>query len=45
MEDITPFVIEQRRLAAFPERLLLPAERVYPVSDAAVARRIGLTAG
>ena len=42
IEDVTPFVAEQRANAkrARCEHLITPSERVYPVSDPEVARRI-----
>ncbi len=42
LQDITPYVHEQARFARQPDLLLLPAERLYPVADAALARRLGL---
>jgi hypothetical protein len=43
IEDISNFVAEQRDNVGKPERLLTPRERVYPVEDADVARRLGLS--
>ncbi|QDV35716.1 DUF4291 domain-containing protein [Tautonia plasticadhaerens] len=44
IEDITGFVREQRAHAASPfERLVTPREGVYPVEDAEVARKLGLS--
>ncbi|WP_295820234.1 DUF4291 domain-containing protein [uncultured Deinococcus sp.] len=42
VEDITPFVTEQRQHIYHPEHLLMPAEQVYAVNDPDVIRRIGL---
>lgn len=43
VEDITPFVRAQRPHASAPFReLRVPEERVYPVSDPATARSLGL---
>ena len=44
IEDVTPFVASQRssvRTGAL-EQLLMPRERVYPVSDPETARRVGV---
>ena len=45
VEDITDFVREQRaHAAAVPyERLVIPREEVYPVADADVATKLGLS--
>ena len=45
IEDISAFVREQRQhaLAEDYARLATPRERVYPVGDAAVAARLGVT--
>jgi hypothetical protein len=46
IEDVSAFVAEQRPHAqpdAF-DRLILPREEVYPVTDPAVARRLGIGA-
>ena len=40
VEDISAFVAEQREHRG--ARLVTPRERVYPVTDAAVAQRLGL---
>lgn len=43
IEDITPFVQEQReQLKRGTSQLLTPREQVYPVTDSAVATRIGV---
>jgi hypothetical protein len=42
VEDITALVHEQARFRRDPDFLLTPAERIYPVKDPAVARRLGL---
>lgn len=44
IEDISPFVSEQRAQAAAPgwPQLVTPREEVYPISDLKVARRLGL---
>ncbi|HEY8375030.1 MAG TPA: DUF4291 family protein, partial [Nannocystis sp.] len=42
IEDISDFVAEQRDALTRREPLLTPREDVYPVSDAAVAARLGL---
>ena len=41
IEDITPFVAEQRAIKSDRSRLLVPAERPYPLSDA-LAKRLGM---
>ncbi len=44
IEDISEFVNEQRTNAIKPfERLITPSEEVYPVHDAGVAERLGIT--
>lgn len=45
IEDVTPFVREQYALVLADryEELLTPREDVYPVADAAVAARLGLS--
>jgi Domain of unknown function (DUF4291) len=47
IEDASAFVAEQRANAAARrwEQLRTPAERAYPVADAATARRLGLADG
>lgn len=42
IEDITAFVRQQAEIRSTPDLMLTPAQRVYPVSDPAVARRLGL---
>jgi hypothetical protein len=42
VEDITEFVRQQAEYAEDDDLLLVPAQRVYPIADEAVARRIGL---
>lgn len=42
IEDITGLVRQQAAYRRDPELLLVPAQRVYPVRDPAVARRLGL---
>ena len=44
IDDVSDFVAEQRRNAAHPgwPALIVPQEAAYPVSDAAVARRLGV---
>ncbi|MBN1311498.1 MAG: DUF4291 domain-containing protein [Anaerolineae bacterium] len=42
VEDISKYVHEQARYAHDPEMLLVPAERIYPIADGTVARRLGL---
>jgi hypothetical protein len=44
IEDISAFVAEQRAAAAVPyDRLVTPREDVYPIADAAVAARLGVS--
>ena len=45
IEDVSPFVAEQRAVLAAGGRdtLVTPTERVYPVTDPAVAARLGLS--
>jgi hypothetical protein len=43
IEDLSTFVAEQRDSVDKPDRLLTPRERVYPVEDADVAYRLGLS--
>ena len=44
VEDVSDFVAEQRANADAPyERLVTPSEDVYPVPDAKVASRLGVT--
>lgn len=46
VEDLTPFVRAQRAHAGAPfSELLLPEEQVYPVTDPATARALGLDLG
>lgn len=40
IEDITPIVRQQAEYRAAPDFLLVPAERLYPVADQDVARRL-----
>ncbi len=42
VEDISGFARQQAAFARETEMLLVPAQRVYPVRDAALARRLGL---
>lgn len=42
IEDITSIVHEQAEFQHMPEFLLTPAERIYPVHDPALARRLEL---
>ncbi len=42
VEDISGFVRQQARYARRPELLFVPAQRVYPVRDPEVARRLDL---
>jgi hypothetical protein len=43
VEDVTDFVREQHANAGDHERLLLPREEVYPIADAAVAAKLGVS--
>ena len=42
IEDISKYVQEQAKYVRDPEMLLTPAEKIYPMKDEAVARRLGL---
>lgn len=42
VEDISGFVRQQAGYARRPEMLFVPAQRIYPVRDPDVARRLGL---
>jgi len=42
VEDISGFVAEQAAYRGTPEFLFCPAQRLYPVKDESVARRLGL---
>lgn len=42
LEEITAFVRQQAEFREAPELLFTPAQRIYPVPDAAVAQRLGL---
>ncbi|HEX8913474.1 MAG TPA: DUF4291 domain-containing protein [Humisphaera sp.] len=42
IEDVCNMVAEQRENRSSPERLLTPRERVYPVADPDVRRRLGI---
>lgn len=42
IEDISGYVQEQSKYIRQPEMLITPAERVYPVADEPLARRLGL---
>jgi len=42
VEDISEFVREQAKFQDTPDLLFCPAERLYPVKDQSVARRLGL---
>jgi hypothetical protein len=42
IEDISPFVAEQRQARGSRDELVTPREDVYPVTDEAVARKLGL---
>lgn len=42
IEDVTPLVHQQAPFRQEPDMLLVPAQRLYPVPDAAVAQRLGL---
>ena len=44
IEDVTGFVTEQRANIGDHDALRTPAERVYPVGDSEVAKRLGLQA-
>lgn len=42
IEDITPVVRQQAQVLPDVDLLLIPAERIYPVTDQTVVRRLGL---
>jgi len=42
VEDISAFARQQAPFRRRPELLLMPAQRIYPVRDAVLARRLGL---
>jgi hypothetical protein len=42
IEDISKYVQEQAKYTRDPDMMLTPAERIYPVPDETVARRLGL---
>lgn len=42
VEDISAFVRQQAPFRCQAELLMMPAQRIYPVRDAALARRLGL---
>lgn len=45
IEDMTPFVIEQKKILDKDgvESLMIPSERVYKIDDISISRNIGLT--
>lgn len=43
VQDITPFVLEQRENVGQHDQLIVPAERVYPISDGQTVKNLGLT--
>lgn len=44
IEDVTDFVAAQRSLLGDKDKLMTPAEAVYPIADAMVTKRLGLDA-
>jgi len=43
IDDVSDFVAEQRSHLSSPDRLITPVEKVYPVKDPDVSRRIGIS--
>lgn len=43
VQDITPFVLEQRQNIGQLDQLIVPAERVYPVADLPTIKNLGMT--